>query len=683
MWLKTDIVEGSFLQDLPAQAASTTLSCWNFGCTLCFMSIAVICCCTIAHFRWFLYFYFHFFRMPLHPSSCSNGQCQGSKMWSWLADLNRAFGWRFLTAICYYHHVLKGFVLMYVFTSFDWVLARHHVPGPRLQALKTIALLPWVLKPVLGITSDMFPICGRSKAPYVILVTLVGCPACAFVGLYHRFDLLGHFGNSQMAIVGAFFCIGLQICTCDLLLEAAVAERIRKSPKKGPSLMAFGTGGQTIGEALAIGTIGWVLEYLGPHGPCLLAVPLTWLAFVPAVGNWLGEPDCPQQEASQRRKAFFTAKHRRGGGEIPFLVAAVGVGSLVILQVASNTDNGALDSSADALSAASYQLKLIALVALVIIGSFCFLLNPTIGLMNAFFFLQSTSTISVEGGAFYFYTDDSTSYPMGPHFSIWFYTTGLGLVASAFGIMGLWIYNHYMTHWRYRNLLLTSNLLWCLVSSVSILVFTRRNIDWGIPDDVFVLGGTVLQTVFARWAYVPGVLLLCQVCPEGLEATMFALLAGCGNLGRAVASIFGTYLLAYLGVEPDGTSHDRHCFDHLWIAALLQSVAPLLTLGLLPRMIPDASQTDHIRLTPDGPVGDTGGQLELDPSSSIALATSGSLWGRLCLFFSSTPSGAISAGTGVSYGTATKAGQPSDFLCDCRWIFAPGAQHSYWQYWRQ
>ena len=179
-----------------------------------------------------------------------------------------------------------------------------------------------------------------------------------------------------------------------------------------------------------------------------------------------------------------------------------------------------------------------------------------------------------------------------------------------------------------------------------------------------------MQNVFVRWAYVPGGLLLCQVCPEGLEATMFALLAGCQNLGRSVASIFGTYLLAYLGVEPDGTSQDSHCFDHLWIAAVLQSILPLLTLGLLPRMIPDASQTDHIRLTPDGPVGDTGGQLDSDPKSSVALATSGSLWGRLCLFLSTYwgPTMAISdAGTGVSYGTsASKAGRGEtvqNFLC--------------------
>ena len=38
--------------------------------------------------------------------------------------------------------------------------------------------------------------------------------------------------NSEAAIVLAFFCVGLQNCTCDLLLEAAVAERVRKLPSR-------------------------------------------------------------------------------------------------------------------------------------------------------------------------------------------------------------------------------------------------------------------------------------------------------------------------------------------------------------------------------------------------------------------------------------------------------------------
>jgi len=221
-------------------------------------------------------------------------------------------------------------------------------------------------------------------------------------------------------------------------------------------------------------------------------------------------------------------------------------------------------------------------------------LNPTLGLMNAFFFLQSMSAISVEGGSFYFFTDDPTSFPLGPHFSVWFYTTGLGLAGNACGLVGLCIYSRYMTKWRYHTIFILSNALWCVVSAVNTLVFTRRNRSIGIPDHVFVLGGTVLQNVFERWTYVPGGVLLSQVCPPGMEATMFALLAGCHNLGRSVASYLGAFLLTYLKVSPSGMPHEEVQFTGLWQAATCQAVAPLLTLWLLPRMIPNVTQTERI-----------------------------------------------------------------------------------------
>eukprot|EP00971_Amphidinium_carterae_P261862 5194410-Amphidinium_carterae.1 len=112
----------------------------------------------------------------------------------------------------------------------------------------------------------------------------------------------------------------------------------------------------------------------------------------------------------------------------------------------------------------------------------------------------------------------------------------------------------------------------------------------GVPDQVFVLTGTVLHNVVDRWTTVPGTILLSQLCPSGREATMMALLAGSYNLGRAMASVLGACLLEYLEVSPDGTEADAGKFEWLWVAALVQAVGPLLTLTLVPAMIPDLSQ---------------------------------------------------------------------------------------------
>jgi len=64
------------------------------------------------------------------------------------------------------------------------------------------------------------------------------------------------------------------------------------------------------------------------------------------------------------------------------------------------------------------------------------------------------------------------------------------------------------------------------------MVYTRANKTYfGIPDHLFVLGGAVLNSIFHQWMWIPGVVLLSQLCPKGVEATMYALLAGCHNVG--------------------------------------------------------------------------------------------------------------------------------------------------------
>ena len=42
-----------------------------------------------------------------------------------------------------------------------------------------------------------------------------------------------------------------------------------------------------------------------------------------------------------------------------------------------------------------------------------------------------------------------------------------------------------------------------------------------------------------QWMWMPGILLLGQLCPKGSEATMYALLAGCHNLGNSGANMLG------------------------------------------------------------------------------------------------------------------------------------------------
>ncbi len=56
--------------------------------------------------------------------------------------------------------------------------------------------------------------------------------------------------------------------------------------------------------------------------------------------------------------------------------------------------------------------------------------------VGVFFMLQSMCAISIEGAAFYFFTDNEKQFPTGPNFDPFYYTVVLGTVSQVFSLVG-------------------------------------------------------------------------------------------------------------------------------------------------------------------------------------------------------------------------------------------------------
>merc|ERR1719235_2236488 len=89
-------------------------------------------------------------------------------------------------------------------------------------------------------------------------------------------------------------------------------------------------------------------------------------------------------------------------------------------------------------------------VAVVMLVAFSVLLRPVIAKVNAFFLVQTSLGFSVGGASFYFFTDSPEQYPEGPHFSMVFFTSVLGVVGSIFSLIGICSYQRLMKEWTYR-----------------------------------------------------------------------------------------------------------------------------------------------------------------------------------------------------------------------------------------
>lgn len=487
-----------------------------------------------------------------------------------LLGLVESYGWKLLGMLAFAQWMMKGVVWGFCLSSMDFLFRDYNVSGPKLQVYKAIVMLPWAMKPLFGLLSDVAPIRGYQKAPYIIGVSAIAVVAHSVIGLSPS-------GSLEIKIVVLCLMMAcMQISVVDLLTEAKYAERIREHPERGPDLMTYVWGGITLGNLIATASVGFLIEHLGTHWVFAITLFPAALVLVPTCLNWLEEDKMSSEQAAKCRGHLWEQR------ELLFLVLLTSASTLVLVGV------GLLQDSV------WVNLVVAICVGTVVIVAFTMLLHPTIGRMNCFFFIQTCCVVDISGASFYFFTDNKLQYPDGPHFSKIFFASGLGVFVVGLNLIGMAVYNRYMQHWRYHGLFLFANFLVCGVNLAAAVVYTRWNLVIGIPDTAFVLGTWGIWAIVHMWMWLPGIVLLSQLCPKGVEATMYALLAGCHNLGLAVASYIGAGMLKSLSISPSGADDEGHQFEHLWIAALIQAIAPALTLALLPSMIPNALQTEKI-----------------------------------------------------------------------------------------
>jgi len=509
----------------------------------------------------------------------------GFELHEWLEDLCDTFGWKLIVLLHVVQHLLKGFAASLAGQVAPYLYRLYQVPAPQMQIFEGVSGLPWAMKPIFGLFSDIFPIRGYKKAPYMWIASILGIAGFASIGFVPV---------SSMPINGLVLCMfatNLQCSTCDLLSEAKYSEKIAENPAKGPGLMTYVWSGMSAFGLLAVLLSGPAIYYLGAKMAYAIAAIPAALVLWPVSRGYLEEREMTSEEVVTNRRRFLNDQT-----ECCILCVLMFVCSMSLM-IVGLAERSPLDNSIAS-----------AIVFIVILIAFSVMLNPAIAKFNAFSLIQTSLAPSVGGAAYFFFTDNAEQYPEGPHFSPFFFNSVLSGVGGALSLLGIYTYQKYMTDWSYRSLLTFTNVVAGLFSLLDIVMFTRTNLAIGIPDHAFVLGSSVLTEVLMQWMWMPQVVIQAHLCPKGMEATMYALLAGCHNLGSTISGSFGALLLQYLEVTPDGSNGESAKFDNLWKASAVSSVLPLITILSMVWLIPNAKQTERL-------IGD-----------EISDATSGSLF---------------------------------------------------------
>ena len=495
--------------------------------------------------------------------SCENLAHPGLWGISGLKTLKNDYGWGLLIMISLSSQWCKGFCRSQYVQSVRYLLQDWMVSGPRLDALTSIIEIPWSLKPMLALCSDLFPLFGYSKNPYIFLSTVLGVAGLCMGSFVDPLQV-----SVLVPTVGLFLAMFAWM-TSDILVEGVYSCRMGQNPSSGPLLIVYVNFGQQIAVFVSSLICGIILEKVANGAQLNIALCLipTGLLLIPTCLNFLGEE---KKFGSVWKSVLSTQK------SLAVLSACTCVGSLVFVGIgmAQIGDSG-------------MPLFVTGLVVLCVINFLCYaLLQPLVGRLVIFLAIASVCNLSIGGAAHYFYTDSPSVYPEGPNFDPWFFVTICGIVGAIGCMCGSLIFACFQTA-KYTHIYTVLIVLNTILSLPNCVLFSRLNIEWGISDYWFVASDTALQSAMNVLYFIPGYLLLSRICPNRLESTMFAILASNTNLAQTIAFPISAYICEAFSVVPCGDpTIDPPAFANLWKANLVIAtlkLVPLLFIPLLPK----------------------------------------------------------------------------------------------------
>ncbi|KAL3648970.1 hypothetical protein CASFOL_005373 [Castilleja foliolosa] len=195
--------------------------------------------------------------------------------------------------------------------------------------------------------------------------------------------------------------------------------------------------------------------------------------------------------------------------------------------------------------------------------------QPNVFLPTLFIFLWQATPQS-DSAMFYFITNKLGFTPE--------FLGRVKLVTSVASLVGVGIYNGFLKRVRLRKIFLATTVIGSVLGMTQVLLVTGLNRKLGISDEWFAIGDSLIITVLGQVSFMPVLVLAAKLCPEGMEATLFATLMSISNGGGVLGGLIGAGLTQLFGVTKD--KFDNLTF--LIILCNLSSLLPLPLLGLLP-----------------------------------------------------------------------------------------------------
>ncbi|XP_011031432.1 PREDICTED: probable folate-biopterin transporter 6 isoform X2 [Populus euphratica] len=152
-----------------------------------------------------------------------------------------------------------------VVTDYYWKDVQKVQPSA-VQLYMGLYYIPWVMKPIWGLFTDVFPVRGYKRRPYFIVAGVLGCASALMIAL------LG-----KVPIAVALSClIGITagVAIADVTIDACIAKNSIEIRALAPDMQSLCGFCSSLGALIGYSSSGFFVHHLGPQAALvLLAVP--------------------------------------------------------------------------------------------------------------------------------------------------------------------------------------------------------------------------------------------------------------------------------------------------------------------------------------------------------------------------------------------------------------------------
>jgi MFS family permease len=141
------------------------------------------------------------------------------------------------------------------------------------QFLSVFFYVPWVLKPLWGVMTDVFPVHGYRRRPYFLFSGILGTVSATIVAMATGLPL----SSAVLCLVG----ISTAVAIADVTIDACIAKNSIDKPALAPDMQSLCAFSSSLGALIGYATSGMFVHRLGAQGALgVMAIPPATVVFL-------------------------------------------------------------------------------------------------------------------------------------------------------------------------------------------------------------------------------------------------------------------------------------------------------------------------------------------------------------------------------------------------------------------